>query len=216
MAGVVALGCAACTAVEEVVVETPSASSPEPVPTAEPPRVNEWHRGAPTVVLYIDYQSRYAADAYATFRAAGEELKGRMNLEVKNFPLNVHGSSREVAYAMEAAQRLGRFPDMAATVLEHRSRWRDLEGSEEVSEQLVRLASSIGMDPDLFRSGMHRPEVQGAVELQRQEAEALHIASAPAFAVDGRLVRDLDASSDVEHMVQRFEQIAGQGSTFSG
>lgn len=182
----------------------------------EAPRVNEWHLGAPTVVMFIDYQSKYAADAYATFREAGDRLKGRMNLEVKNFPLNVHGSSREVAYAMEAAQRLGHFPEMAATVLEHRSQWQDLQGSEEISERLVRMASSVGMDPDLFRVVMRRPEVQQAVELQRQEAEALRIASAPAFAVDGRLVRDLDANSDVDRMIQRFEQIAGQQSTFSG
>ena len=207
LVGVLTLGCAAYMSTDARVGLASDGPAPAAWSSVEATHINHHQPGAPTAVMYIDYQSRYAEEAYRTFYEAGRRLSGRMNLDIKNYPLNLHGSAVPVAYAMEAAERLDRFPEMADLLLRHRSEWEGAGGPYALFECLVRFAASLGIDPGRFLEEMDSPEVKQAVEAQRDEAEALDIAGAPAFMVDGLVVRDLDANCSLDRMIHTFEEM---------
>ncbi|MGF1466153.1 MAG: DsbA family protein [Sandaracinaceae bacterium] len=139
-------------------------------------------RGSPmaavTIVEFSDFECPYCGRAHPILQQLLREYEGQVRLVFKHYPLSSHPHAGVAARAAVAADRQGRFWEMVDLMFEHQT---------ELEEQdLERYAEQIGLDVDRFLDELDDPEVQEAVEADKEEGRRLGVEGTPAFFVNGR------------------------------
>jgi len=139
-------------------------------------------RGAPmakvTIVEFSDFECPYCGAAHPALSALLGDFPGQVNLVFKNFPLEGHKNSMPAARAAVAAQRQGKFWEMADRLFEHQ---RELS-----AEKIRELAQGIGLDMTQFDADVASPAVQQRVDSDKKQGTGLGIQGTPSLFVNGR------------------------------
>lgn len=103
-----------------------------------------------------------------------------MRLVFKNLPLAIHPKSPDAHRAAEAAHRQGKFWPMHDRIFAN-------QGSMDV-ETYRRYARELELDLKRFERDMASPEVQAAIDRDKQEAAQLKVRGTPGFFINGRFL----------------------------
>ena len=106
------------------------------------------------------------------------ELKGKVKLYYRSYPLRDHENSVEGGLALVAAARLGEFWPFAKLLY---SRIDDFS-----TEKAVEWAGSVEMNREEFEKLMTSPEARQALAASRREGMANRVSATPTFFINGR------------------------------
>lgn len=149
--------------------------------------LNEEHvkgnpEGSIIIVEYSDFQCPACASAYPMAAQAVEEFDD-VALVYRHFPLrSIHPEAQLAAQAAEAAAMQGQFWEMHDALFNTQSQWSGVEGA---GEYFVRLAGSLGLDEEQFRTDMNSDAARDAVGAEAASASALRLRGTPSFFING-------------------------------
>lgn len=143
-------------------------------------------KGAPmakiSIVEFSDFECPHCGAAHPVLGRLLDEFAGKVNLVFKHFPLDSHKNAAPAARAAVAAQKQGRFWEMADGLFSHQ---------RELSPQKIReLAKAAGLDMAKFDAEIASPTVQQRVELDKKEGMALGIQGTPSLFINGRAYKE--------------------------
>lgn len=131
-----------------------------------------------TLVEYGDYDCPYTVRAYSIVNGLRKRLGNRMRFVFRAFPLTeIHTHAQAAAEAAESAAAQGRFWEMHDRLFEAH---RKLE-----SEDLVRYAVEIGLDPTRFEKEMAEHAHASRVREDLESGLASGARGTPTFFIDG-------------------------------
>lgn len=151
------------------------------------------YRGRPdapmVIVEYGDFECPFCSRATGSVDEVLAELGDDVVWVWRHLPLvRVHPHAREAAEAAEAADRQGRFLDLAQVMF---ARQDHLE-----REDLLAYADELGMDVDRFARDLEDGDVSRRVQDDVDDADLMDLLSTPTFFVNGkRHVGPYDAAS---------------------
>lgn len=172
--------------------------------------LNDPSEGAPTVTLFTDYQCPYCKRGEPAYEEAAGMLAGQMNVTVKHFPLPMHQFSVHSAQAVQAAEKQGKHLEMAHKVFEGQEKWAE-ETDENVvfSDYFRPYAEELGLDVEQFTSDYNSDEVFKIVESDYKQGVDWGVKGTPSFAVEGKVLDNVDSGTSAEDMVKAFKAAAG-------
>jgi protein-disulfide isomerase len=132
---------------------------------------------AVTLVVFADFRCPYCRQMLPVLERLLAAHPQELRLVFKNLPV-VSPDSGRAAIAALAAGRQGRFWEM-------HDRLFALQGAPLEERLVLREAQQLGLDVELLRADLRRPELRAAVEADRAEAERLGVSGTPAFFVNG-------------------------------
>lgn len=107
-----------------------------------------------------------------------DESNGTVRLCFKHYPILSHQGTILASKSAVAAQRQGKFWEMAPLL------YRNMDKNEE--GQILDLASSLGLDMALFKKDMADPEVEKKVRADKVEGVKSKVNSTPTLFINGR------------------------------
>ncbi|MGZ6256643.1 MAG: vitamin K epoxide reductase family protein [Candidatus Limnocylindria bacterium] len=161
---------------------TPSASpSPSGLALAGSPHLGT---GAVEVVEFADFECpgcAALAPILADLASANE-----MTLVYRYFPLDsIHPNADRSARAAAAANRQGSFWQMSAALYARQDAWKDLSASD-ADAFFNALAGELGLNAAEWQAAYASPEVEAAVNVDRQAAIGLGLPGTPSLFIGGR------------------------------
>jgi protein-disulfide isomerase len=133
-----------------------------------------------TVVEFTDYQCGFCARSQAILERLLAEYKGKLQVVVKNLPLDFHGQARAAAIASLAADRQGKYWEYRRTLFANQQALSN--------ENLERFAREAGFDMKRYAKDIASPELAGIVDRDQEQAAAAGVEGTPTFFVNGRIL----------------------------
>jgi len=139
-----------------------------------------------TLVEYSDLQCpACAAFVPVIAKAVAEpELKGKVRLVYRYFPLSIHPNAQLASQAAAAAGLQGKFWDMHDLMFEKQDVWSPLSGRA-ARDAFVAYAEQIGLDKGKFLSDIDSGAVKDRVKTDLDSGTASGVNSTPSFFVNG-------------------------------
>ncbi|WP_456029943.1 DsbA family protein [Rothia dentocariosa] len=170
--------------------------------------LNTPKQGAPTVTLYTDYQCPYCAKAEPTYEKVAKDLEGTMNVTVRNMPLPAHKNAIPAAQAVQAAELQGKHLEMANKLFETQDSWKDVSRTD-LAGVLLSYAQELGLEEEKFKTDMTDQKTIDLIKSDFEYAQKIGVAGTPQFAVNDKVLKDVDSSTSAEDMVKEFKKAAG-------
>lgn len=170
--------------------------------------LNTPKQGAPTVTLYTDYQCPYCAKAEPTYEKVAKDLEGTMNVTVRNMPLPAHKNAVSAALTVQAAELQGKHLEMANKLFETQDSWKDVSQTDLVGV-FIGYAQELGLDEEKFRADLRDSKTLDLIKGDFEYAQKIGVAGTPQFAVNDKVLKDVDSSTSAEDMVKEFKKAAG-------
>ncbi len=140
---------------------------------------------APVVVAeFADFECPFCARVTPVLKEVIAAEKGKARLYFKHFPLKTHVNSVPAALAAVAAQKVGKFWDMAALL------FGDLDAHDQ--KHLEGYAAKLGIPLDTFRGLVKDPATMNTVVKDKEAGLRLGVSATPTVYVNGREVRHAD------------------------
>ncbi len=140
-------------------------------------------RGAPmakiSIIEFSDFECPHCGAAHPVLSGVLREFEGKVNLVFKNYPLDAHKNAMPAALAAVAANKQGKFWELADKLFEHQ---RELS-----PEKIRELAQSTGLDMERFDADVASEEVRARVMQDKQEGSRAKIQGTPSLFINGRL-----------------------------
>ena len=131
-----------------------------------------------TLVEYGDYECPYCGRLHPVIAVLRKRLGDRLRFVFRHFPLDsVHPHARRAAEAAEAAGAQGRFWEMHDLLYENQDDLGD--------DALIRLASELGLDTELFEQDLAERRYASRVREDRLGGERSGVDGTPALFVNG-------------------------------
>ena len=108
--------------------------------------------------------------------------EGKVRLVLRYTPF--HKGADQVAAALEASRRQGKFWETLDLVYAKQKEWASHHHPN--PDVLWQHFPSVGLDVEQLREDMRRPEVEAALQRDRADAIALGVRGTPTFFVNGR------------------------------
>lgn len=138
--------------------------------------------GTITMVEYSDFQCPYCADMYPTLKRAVEEFPDDVRLIYRHFPLRAsHPNAQLAAQASEAAANQGKFWEMHDAIFNTQDQWSANDNPEEF---FVRLAVSLGLDENQFKTDLTANDTAQKVNADAQSANKLRLSGTPTIFIN--------------------------------
>lgn len=172
--------------------------------------LNTPRQGAPTVTLYTDYQCPYCAKAEPTYEKVAKDLEGTMNVTVRNMPLSqIHKNAIAAAQAVQAAELQDKHLEMANKLFETQDSWKNITEQTEFAGVLLSYSQELGLDEEKFKTDMTDPKTIDLIKGDFEYGRKIGVAGTPQFAVNDKVLKDVDSSTSAEDMVKEFKKAAG-------
>jgi len=158
-----------------------------------------------TVVIYACTRCPYCRDlVLALHREVTEDdLKGKVKVYFRPFPLKDHEGSTEGALALMAAQKQGKLWPMAAYTYKHFDTFLPVV--------LADWAGFVGLDRDAFEKAMADDKVRDAVTEAKKEGLRNKVEATPTLFIDGRPYSgDLEIGSVVDALLEEHERVTAK------
>lgn len=124
------------------------------------------------LIVYSDLTDPLAAGFLPIIEKLKEQIGDQLVVAWRQHPLANNRLSEEVAIAVECAGQQGKFWDLARQVA-------GLAETGKPLDDLVSMASSLGLDKDSFEECLTKPEVRATIDKQSAEARALGAIGVP-------------------------------------
>jgi len=170
--------------------------------------LNTPKQGAPTVTLYTDYQCPYCAKAEPTYEKVAKDLEGTMNVTVRNMPLPAHKNAVPAALTVQAAELQGKHLEMANKLFETQDSWKDVSQTD-LAGVFIGYAQELGLDEEKFRDDLGDSKTLDLIKGDFEYAQKIGVAGTPQFAVNDKVLKNVDSSTSAEDMVKEFKKAAG-------
>ena len=170
--------------------------------------LNTPKQGAPTVTLYTDYQCPYCAKAEPTYEKVAKDLEGTMNVTVRNMPLPAHKNAVPAALTVQAAELQGKHLEMANKLFETQDSWKDVSQTD-LAGVFIGYAQELGLDEEEFRDDLGDSKTLDLIKGDFEYAQKIGVAGTPQFAVNDKVLKNVDSSTSAEDMVKEFKKAAG-------
>ena len=170
--------------------------------------LNTPKQGAPTVTLYTDYQCPYCAKAEPTYEKVAKDLEGTMNVTVRNMPLPAHKNAVPAALTVQAAELQGKHLEMANKLFETQDSWKNVSQTD-LAGVFIGYAQELGLDEEKFRDDLGDSKTLDLIKGDFEYAQKIGVAGTPQFAVNDKVLKDVDSSTSAEDMVKEFKKAAG-------
>ena len=171
--------------------------------------LNTPKQGAPTVTLYTDYQCPYCAKAEPTYEKVAKDLEGTMNVTVRNMPLSqIHKNAIAAARAVQAAELQDKHLEMANKLFETQDSWKDVSQTD-LAGVFIGYAQELGLDEEKFRDDLGDSKTLDLIKGDFEYAQKIGVAGTPQFAVNDKVLKNVDSSTSAEDMVKEFKKAAG-------
>lgn len=139
-----------------------------------------------TLVEYSDFQCPACA-AFVPIIAkafAEPELKDRVRLVYRYFPLSIHPNAQLASQAGQAAALQGKFWEMHDLLFEKQAVWSPLSGKA-AKDAFAAYAEQLGLDKGRFLSDIDRNAVKDRVKTDVDSGTVSDVNSTPSFFVNG-------------------------------
>ena len=170
--------------------------------------LNTPKQGAPTVTLYTDYQCPYCAKAEPTYEKVAKDLEGTMNVTVRNMPLPAHKNAVPAALTVQAAELQGKHLEMANKLFETQDSWKNVSQTD-LAGVFIGYAQELGLDEEKFRDDLGDSKTLDLIKGDFEYAQKIGVAGTPQFAVNDKVLKNVDSSTSAEDMVKEFKKAAG-------
>ena len=170
--------------------------------------LNTPKQGAPTVTLYTDYQCPYCAKAEPTYEKVAKDLEGTMNVTVRNMPLPAHKNAVPAALTVQAAELQGKHLEMANKLFETQDSWKDVSQTD-LAGVFIGYAQELGLDEEKFRDDLGDSKTLDLIKGDFEYGRKIGVAGTPQFAVNDKVLKNVDSSTSAEDMVKEFKKAAG-------
>ena len=170
--------------------------------------LNTPKQGAPTVTLYTDYQCPYCAKAEPTYEKVAKDLEGTINVTVRNMPLPAHKNAVPAALTVQAAELQGKHLEMANKLFETQDSWKDVSQTD-LAGVFIGYAQELGLDEEKFRDDLGDSKTLDLIKGDFEYAQKIGVAGTPQFAVNNKVLKNVDSSTSAEDMVKEFKKAAG-------
>ena len=171
--------------------------------------LNTPKQGAPTVTLYTDYQCPYCAKAEPTYEKVAKDLEGTMNVTVRNMPLSqIHKNAIAAAQAVQAAELQGKHLEMANKLFETQDSWKDVSQTD-LAGVFIGYAQELGLDEEKFRDDLGDSKTLDLIKGDFEYGRKIGVAGTPQFAVNDKVLKNVDSSTSAEDMAKEFKKAAG-------
>ncbi|MEU3271227.1 thioredoxin domain-containing protein [Saccharomonospora sp. NPDC006951] len=153
--------------------------------------------GGVTVVEFLDYQCPACAGYDRNIiRQIERDYEGRITVEIRNFPLDMHPLATRAASAAQAAAAQGRFREMHHSLYDGFPDWAVTPGGRDISadgeratEVFEGYAREAGLDIDRFRRDMSSDETRERIAEDLSAGREAGVSGTPTIFVEGTRFR---------------------------
>ncbi|RJR32205.1 MAG: hypothetical protein C4576_30790 [Desulfobacteraceae bacterium] len=131
-----------------------------------------------TMTEFAEFKCPMCGTVSPVLKKLVDESKGTVRLCFKHYPILSHEGTILAAKSGVAAQRQGKFWEMAELL------YRNMDKNEE--KQILDLASTLGFDMDRFSKDMNDPEVEKIVRSDKVEGVKSKVNATPTIFINGR------------------------------
>lgn len=151
------------------------------------------------IVEFIDFQCPACANGAQYLRSIKKQFPSRVDVQMKNFPLNFHEHSVLAATYAECAEEQGKFWTMHDFLIDQQSKW----ASEEIVDSIFNLmAIETGLDNDLLQSCLASPKTAQSILDDKAEGKILGVKSTPTYFINGVMfVGSNNLKTEMEHLL---------------
>lgn len=160
-----------------------------------------------TMVEYSDYQCPACGAYHPLVNQLKKDFGNQLEIEYRDFPLNMHPYAALAARAAESARRQDKFMEMHNMIFENQARW---SGSDDPQSIFINYAQQMGLDMEQFRNDLNSAEVQRAVMEEKQEGVQRGVNATPTFYINGEKLEPLPRSyQQFKAIIQNYIDNAG-------
>lgn len=162
-----------------------------------------------TFVEYSDFQCPACASAYPVVDRLVKQYPNDVRVVYRHFPLtSIHRNAQLAAQASEAAANQQAFWEMHDALFNTQAQWQN---QPDPTEFFAKLAESLGLNAEQFRSELDSSETRDKVKEDTQRANANRLNSTPSFFLNGELFQ----FRTYDEFTTAVEERLGQGSETS-
>ena len=157
--------------------------------------------GAPIqIVEFIDFQCPACAVGAKFLNKYMKDNPGRVRLELKYFPLNMHKHAYLAAQYAECAGRQQKFWPFHDLMVERQDRWKSLANVRLAFDAMI---EEVGVDAEKLAACLDRDSVKQTIEADKEEGKAAGVKSTPSYFVNGTLVVGFrNLAAEINKLVQ--------------
>lgn len=154
-----------------------------------------------TVVQFTDYQCSYCKAAAPELEGLTKKYAGRINIQVRNFPMeSQHYNSRVAAQAAEAVrlEDSNLYLPFSQSMFESQEEWAPLDRAA-VIDKFVGYAKELRIDERKFRESIDSDKVKEIVQRDIDDSESLKLPGTPIMYLNGERLNpgvSIDSLSD--------------------
>jgi protein-disulfide isomerase len=158
-----------------------------------------------TLTVYGDFQCPACMEEAQVIARAWNQIDDKARLVFRHYPLDTHQHAFEAARYAEAAARQDRFWEMHDVLYANQQLWSSTEDPEEV---LDGYASALGLDMDQLKTDLVSSATRDKILTDQRGGTRAGVRSTPSLFVNGKLVSNPRAASDLISLVNRAAEAA--------
>jgi protein-disulfide isomerase len=135
-----------------------------------------------TIVEFTDYQCASCAATSSALERLLNEYNGKVQLFIRDFPLEQHGDAFKAAEAAEGAREQGKYWEYVALLLRNQSALNP--------DQLKAYASQLSLDRKRFDQALDSDKFADKVQRDLRDGIKYGVAGTPTIFINGRRVAD--------------------------
>ncbi len=147
-----------------------------------------------TIIWFTDVQSPLAPKAAHVIRQIINTYPDKVRVVLKHHPLDTHPDALLAHAALVAAGAQGKFWELHDLLLTHQSTLK--------RDDLVLLASSLGLNEQDFSNQLQNPAYRSLVESDLAEAQEREVRGTPVFFVNGKRLDGVQTFQSLSSLVQ--------------
>lgn len=156
---------------------------------------------AVTLVEFADIQCPACRTYNPVLKEVLAAYPDRVKIVFKHFPLiSIHPNAMPAAIAAEAAGKQNKFFEFADLAYERQGEWSGLANPQQKFEE---YAKTIGLNIEQFRKDQTDPEIEKAINTEREEGIANGVNSTPTFFLEGQR---LQVSSSLDEFKKAIDE----------
>jgi protein-disulfide isomerase len=137
--------------------------------------------GKVTVVEFLDLECPACGAAYPGVAKLKEEYAGKVDFQLRHFPIPSHVNAEQAACAVEAAG--AKRDDMFKLMYTNQRAWAGQQTSQR--ETFLSFAKELNLDLTEFQKVMDDPKTLEKVRAERSEGSKLGVRGTPTFFING-------------------------------
>lgn len=160
-----------------------------------------------TIVEFGDYQCPYCGRAESTVQDLLKKYSGKVKLAFRDFPLSaIHPFADGAAEASRCAEAQNKFWPMHDAMYANQSKL--------TQDDLIKTASSLGMNGDTFASCMKADTYKAAIQQDMETGQKAGVTGTPAFFINGRFLNGSLPEEQFEEIIKsELARLKGKDST---